>query len=186
MASANWTDRLTGEVTADTTISIRDADDSDFAFATCRPRMRIVYTMEEPGPLTVRVQLVGLNDDVGGTYRDECGYSKYDFHQRLYVYAQRTWPHRSSRIYSELPGGSYIHRDRIGPMGMVSWIACFLEPGESSTVSLTIPSYPEARRSEMMGIDVGIETLNYCWVNDVTISGRMLNSYLIREIRLLS
>lgn len=185
VTSANWTNRLTGEVSAETTIRIRDADDSDFAFAVCRPRMRIVYTMDRPGPLTIQVQLETLNDQVNGSYDDECGYSDFDFHQRLFVCAQRTWPHPSLPIYSELPGGSYFHYDRVGPMGMLSWTLDFSEPGDLSTASLTIPARPGARPDEMMGIDVGIETLNYCWVNDVTISGRMRNSYFIREIRLL-
>jgi hypothetical protein len=186
VTSRNWTDRLTGEVGAETTIRLRDADDSDFIFAACRPRMRIVYTMDRPGPLTVRVQLETNNDQVQGSYEDECGYSRMDFRQRLRVYAQRTWPHASSRIYGELPGGSYSHHDRLGPMGMLAWVTEFSDPGDMSTISLVIPPRPGAVPGEMMGIDVGIETFNYCWVNDVTIYGLMRNSYFIREIRLLS
>lgn len=183
--SESSTSRLSGEVRAEAAIRIDSADDADYAFAICRPRMRIVKTMDEPQALTVRVELETIEDSVIGSYDDECGSSSYDFHQRLYVYTQRTWPDPSDRIYGELGDGSYAHHDHIGPMRMLTWISDFSEPRETHTVDLYLPAPSFDPPDGFVGIDVGIEVLNLCWVDDVSISGSMRHRYLIQRIRLI-
>jgi hypothetical protein len=140
--------------------------------------------MREPQDLNVRVELETVEDSVVGSYDDECGRSSFDFHQRLYVYTQRTWPDPSDRIYAELDGGSYAHFDRIGPMRMLAWRSDFSEPGITQFVDLHLPGPSSDPPDGFVGIDVGIEVLNQCWVDDVSISGSMNHRFLIPRIRL--
>lgn len=172
-------DRITGEILSDSSIRLVDADDSDYVYVLCRPRFRIVYTTPSAGEIVALVELESILTSHSGAIENECGYSEVDLTQRMRVYAQRTWPDASARIYAELPGASDYHDDRARSH---HWSGSLIDSGLTRSVTLTIPGTVEA--DEMVGVDVGIETYNHVWSNDCTMESQLFHDYFIREIHL--
>jgi hypothetical protein len=178
-----WRDRLTGEIGATSHTEISEAVDFARSDVCNRNYFRIVYTPDGAcDALSLRVELEAPSATwCDGRIENECGASSVSVTQSMRVFAQRTWPTASGRIYGELPGGS-IHTDTDDSTHSWAWtIVPHAYPSAATrTVYLIVPG--ALAGGEMCGINVGLEIHNECQSDDCTVSSRLYHRYLMREI----
>lgn len=186
-AFERYLNATTGEVGSRSTLRVSGADDADYGSVLYRTAIRQWYQVPVAAArLRVRINAVDwVENDYWGNYSDECGYCQHDCRQRVRFYAKVSSPFVSDShyfMYAAGLGGSgfdfrdHDRRDTFPETG--SWALAHVPGVPTEFVDIGGPF----DAGDWVLVDVGLETYNYFWSNDVSIHQGLNQRYLIQNI----
>lgn len=160
-----------GRLASHSTISVKDADDSDYAGVWYKTDVGFLYRMPAAGKLRIKVEFDQNEYLATGDAVDECGISSFDLRQYIYCYVELMGigyaAGLSTKRYMPYEKVESTSGPGLGPGCKDKWST----QGYGGIRTLHFGTLPPAfNKGDFVLIFIGVYAKNYFWVNDVSVS----------------
>lgn len=180
---ARFLNHRTGEIGTYSYIQVIGADNSDLAYVRYRVALAQWHRISRDTPrIYVNADIDRVNTPYWGSTSDECGISGVSFRQRMCFYARIISPYSTPHTYFSVAtphtsGAGFDHRNLPRTLDD-RWSSTHFPLRSTRNVEIGGPF----SESDWICIHFGIETYNYFWSNDVTVTSGMDQHYMINRI----
>lgn len=183
----------TGRMKHESSLNIKDANDSDSADIECRIELaKVVRVPADCDALTIVASFENIQSFARGSETDECGWSHYYLHFYCggVIRVCRVWPRagcKETTTHVQGVGGGYGQLNLAEPSNGViyaPWEVKFWTPGEAIFTPLVHFPGPY-RHGEYLGVWSGLQVFHSAWVNDFSVTNDLRYELKLSGIHVL-
>jgi len=169
----SYLDAAAGQLGTFSQTHVSGADDSDFAYVSCRTAMRFLYDLTVAGRVELWMRLRCIDTSYSGWLKDEWGWSDSSCHQKSAAHLRVLMP-----VLEDIRYSTILDYGRTGTDA--NWSRVYVEAGEERWAHLfSADAYPGGTR---LLLEVGTSERNYFWTNDVSIHSAMTMRWFLQNV----